>query len=385
MKRDRLLVVYSGWLGDLMWIIPTVHALKSAFEKVSLVVSGVQAGLAEVMKGGLIEDVYIDSPSQRLATARRTREAVLADGTDTFIDLKGRWKTGIYMPWGRKLTILLPHRQDAREHILARLVHPGASTMPARTADHMVDAYLSGLSGLDIQSMPISFDLPFADQAIEAGEEIVKREGLRDRRSVALNLGSAQFSKIWPAENYRRLAEVLTNDLDCKVIIMGAREFVPNDNYDMRAAAETFKGTPFTNLVAETSLPTDSYLLSSGVFTLSVGNDSFAGHMAGSANEVGEDTPGAVRADNGQHFKANHTISLFGPTNPVFCRPYDPTGAFNTIVMPESYPTDCVYDRKAHTCPHYGDKHCLAGAHCMRNLTVDQVVAAVEKKLRECR
>ena len=254
--------------------------------------------------------------------------------------------------------------------------------MPARADGHLVDAYLSGLGALDIRSTPVSFDLPFSDQTIEEGERIVKREGLRTTRSVSINLGSAQYSKIWPAGNYRRLAEILKNDMNCKVVLMGARSFAPNSNYDVRMSREFFDHGPATNLVEETSLPVDAYLLSSGAFTVSVGNDSFAGHMAGSANETGSDAPGAVRADNGRWYQANHTVSLFAATNPAFCRPYDPTGVFNTVVVPESYPPDCAYDRKSHTCPHYSDRYCADRAHCMQNLTVDQVVAAVAEKLR---
>ena len=383
MKKNNVLVIYSGWLGDLVWIVPAIHALKTAFDSVSLVVSEVQAPLAEIMKNGLVDNVYVDISSRRLASARAVRRSARAKGISAFIDLKGRWKTGIYMPSGRNLDLLIPHRRDAREYVLSRLLHPRASSMPARTDGHMVDAYLSGLSALDIGDTPVSFDLPFSDQTIEEGELIAKREGLRESRSVALNPGSAQYSKIWPAENYQRLAEVLKSDMNCKVVLLGARDFAPNDNYDLSVSRSFFHQGQATNLVEDTSLALDAYLLSSGAFTVSVGNDSFAGHMAGSANEVDSETPGAARADNGRWYKANHTVSLFAATNPVFCRPYDPSGVFNTIVVPESYPSDCVYDRKAHTCPHYGDRYCTDEAHCMQHLTVDQVVAAVEAKLRE--
>ena len=47
MKNNRILVIYSGWLGDLVWIVPVLHALKSAYASVSLVVSKTQAPLAQ--------------------------------------------------------------------------------------------------------------------------------------------------------------------------------------------------------------------------------------------------------------------------------------------------------------------------------------------------
>ncbi len=384
MKKNSVLVIYSGWLGDLVWIIPTIHALRTAFDTVSLVVSRVQAPLAEVMLNGLVEVVYVDDPSHRLASARTVRDSVRSRGIRTCLDLKGRGKNGIYMPWGPGLRVLIPHRRDAREYLLARLLHPLAESLPARPdAVHMVDAYLSGLSVLGIRNTPVSFALPFASDIIRDGEQIVQREGLRGGRSVALNIGSAQSSKIWPAENYRRLAQILKGDLRCKVVVMGARSFTPNGDYDLRVSREVFGDGQFTNLIEETSLAVDAYLLASGAFTVSVGNDSFANHMAGSASECATGEAGALQAANGRWYRANHTVSLFAPTNPVYCRPYDPTDIFNTVVLPESYPEACVYDRKAHTCPHYGDGYCTERAHCMQHLTVEQVLAVVENKLKE--
>ncbi len=387
MTSNGVLVVYSGWLGDLVWIVPVLHALRRAGGPVSLVVSEVQEPLADILKNGLVDQVYVDHPARRLASARAVRRAARARGLRTFIDLKGRWKTGIYLPWGRGLELWIPHRRDAREYALLRLLHPRASCLPARPPGevHMVDAYLSSLAGLELPPAPVSFALPFTGQTIAEGERIAEREGLRAGRSVALNIGSAQFSKIWPAENYRRLAAILKHDLGCKVVVMGSRNFGPNGNYDLNTSRQVFADGQFANLVEETGLAVDSYLLSSGAFAVSVGNDSFANHMAGSASETTPDSPGAVRAPDGRWFKANHTVSLFAATNPVYCRPYDPTGAFNTVLLPDSYPAECVYDRKAHTCPHYEDRYCSDRAHCMAKITVEQVAAAVEQKLRAVR
>jgi ADP-heptose:LPS heptosyltransferase len=381
MKDDSVLIIYSGWLGDLVWIIPTIHALKSAFHSVSIVVSKVQAPLAEVMTNGLVAKVYVDTSSDRLRSAQNVRREARAAGTNTFIDLKGRWKTGIYIPWEGGLNVWLPHRQDAREYALSWLVHPLASRLPAREDGHMVDAYLSGLSGLNVQNGPISFKLPFRDETIEAAETIIEQENLRDTKSVSLNLGSAQYSKIWPPEKMVQLAQILKHDMGCKVALMGARTFSPNSNYDMRISKEFFQNDLTVNLVEKTDLAVDAYLLSSDAFSVSVGNDSFAGHMAGSASETHSETKGAIQANDDRWYKANKTVSLFGPTNPVFCKPYDPTGAFNTVVTPQSYPTSCVYDKTSHTCPHYGDRYCSDQAHCMQHITVEQVAAAIADNL----
>ena len=383
MRNDRILVIYAGWLGDLVWIVPTLHALRSGFSRVALVVSRVQKPLADLLLGRLVDEVHADDPGRRWETARRIRQAARDLDVGVFLDLKGRAKTGLCIPWRRGARILLPHRRNTSEALLARLLHPGAVALPLRPDGHMVEAYLSCLQGLEIPPAPVSFQVPFDEQTVAEGERLVEQAGLRERPGVALNLGSAQYSKIWPAGHFRRLAEILKNDLGCQVVIMGARSFPPNQDYDRRAAQEAFGDGQWTCWVETNDFAVDAYLLQSGAFALCVGNDSYAGHMAGSAAEVEAHAPGAVRAENGRWYRANHTVSLFGPTNPFFCRPYDPTGVFNTVVMPERYPDDCVYDRRSHTCPHYGDRHCQGTSHCMRSLSVEQVAAVVEEKLRQ--
>lgn len=385
MNADRLLLIYSGWLGDLVWILPCLHGLRRSFRSVSLVVSEVQSPLAGMLKGGLVDEVFIDQASRRLITARRIRQAARAGQVGTFVDLKGSAKTGLYIPWRARARVFLPHRRDAREPWPARLLHPFADSLPRRPDGHRVEAYLSAVKRFHSEPFAVSFAVPFDGATVEAGERIIARESLRDTPSVALNLGSAQHSKIWPADRFRRLAELLERDLGCKAVIMGARSFAANGNYDVRASRQAFGGSTFTNLVEETDFAVDAYLLRCGVFKLSVGCDSYAGHMAGSAEEVQADVEGAARSGDGRWFRAQPTVSLFGPTHPAFCRPYDPTGVFNTVVAPEEYPGDCVYDRSSHTCPHYGDRHCRGASHCMRKLTVARVAAAVEAQLRAVR
>ncbi len=377
MRSDRILVVYSGWLGDLVWILPMLHALRAGFESVSLVASHIQAPLARLLTNGLIDNVFLDRSSERWTIARRTRNAARAQDIGVFLDVKGRGKNGLFIPWRRGARVLLPHRHDAREALLARLLHPRAESLPRRPEGHMVEAYLSSLRAFDIPHSLVSFKVPFDQATIDEGEKLAADAGLRERPSVALNIGSAQFSKIWPASHFKRLAEILSRELGCSVFILGAQSFEPNRNYDRETARTVFgRSENWISWVEKTSFAVDAYLLQSGAFSLAIGNDSYAGHIAGSAEEVEPDTPGAARAENGYWYRAHPTLSLFGPTNPLFCRPYDPTGVFNTVLMPERYPEDCVYNRDDHICPHYGDRHCRGDSHCMQHLSPERVASA---------
>lgn len=382
MDRNKALLIYSGWLGDFVWIVPMIKALRTRFKSLSIVVSDVQGPLALGLEGTLLDKVFVGTRRDRAAVAGRIRRDSIAAGIGTFIDIKGRGKGGLFIPWKLNAAVFMPHRRDAREFLLARLLHPFAASLPPKAVQgHMVDGYLGIARFFGAANPAVDFVLPFPDRVIAQANRIIAEEQLRTGRTVAISPGSAQFSKIWPAKNYLALANILHDDMGCRVVIMGAGSFKPNDNYDLEVSRKYFNDARFVNLVEKTDILADSCLLQSGVFNVAVGNDSFAGHMAGSASETPPGTEGAVPAPDGRHFRANLTVSLFGPTNPEFCRPYDPTGQFNAIVKPEKYPATCSYDRCDHICRHYGDRYCTGRNHCMAEITVDQVARAVEQQL----
>jgi|APCry1669188910_1035180.scaffolds.fasta_scaffold22620_2 ADP-heptose:LPS heptosyltransferase len=382
MDRTKALLIYSGWLGDLVWIIPTLKALRKQFQTLSLVVSDVQGQLALGIEGTLLDKVYVGSRNNRSSVARQVRQDALSNGIGTFIDIKGRGKAGLFIPWRWDIEAFIPSRQDAREYALAKLLHPFASSLPTRDASrHMVDAYLSMTSRFGVVKSVVDFQLAFPERVIDEANRLAQQEGFRSGKTIAISPGSAQFSKIWPAKNFRALADILVCDMGCTAVIMGARSFAPNNNYDVEVSRAYFNDKRFVNLVERTDILVDSYLFQTGMFDVAVGNDSFAGHMAGSATEVEAGSIGAAVANDGRCFHANLTVSLFGPTNPRFCRPYDPTGQFNEIVQPAKYPENCPYNKDDHVCQHYGDKTCLGPNHCMEGISVEQVVLAVEKQL----
>ncbi|MBN2302719.1 MAG: glycosyltransferase family 9 protein [Lentisphaerae bacterium] len=384
MNYNKLLLIYSGWLGDLVWIIPTIRALRTRFSHVSIVASEIQEPLALLLQGNLLDNVFIDHRRRRLASAAKSRRMALAEDIGTFVDLKGRGKAGLYIPWHPGTRVFSPSRKNAREYILSRILHPMATEMPDHNDKlHMVDSYLETAQFLGAKETPVCFDIPFSKDVIANADRIIDKYHLQDGRSVAISLGSAQLSKIWPAIRYRQLAEIIENDLGYRVVIMGGASFAPNANYDFRTAREFFGDGRFVNLVAETNFAVDCRLLRSGVFGVIVGNDSFAGHMAGAVNEMPPHTAGSKRAPNGKYYKGLYSVTIFGPTNPEFCKPYDPTGYFNIAIQPRRYPPDCPYNRSDHICPHYADAYCVKRNHCMDMISVEQVAATVKQQLQK--
>jgi len=406
MMKDKAMVECAGWLGDFTWVVPFLRRLSQGYDSISVAVSDKQMSLGRALTiDGTVDNVFVDqSGKRRIGAWWDTTRQVRRDGIKTFIDLVGKCKTAMYIPWVFGSEVYMPHAADRKkgriDEIAARILHPGAKQLPRRKVpEHFVDYYLRIAYMLGIDDNGINFDLAYQEPIERQAQKLTEEKGLEG--AIALCIGAGQMSKTWDPENWQDLALDLLRR-GKKVVIMGAQTFKYNGHHDTLISNAYF--TPggehwklelrdymdsgqLVNLVPVTDFDTDCYLFQSGVFDIIIGFDSFNGHIGGSTNTVKPGTEGAIEA-NGRWWKApSLSISLDGPTNPAYCSVYDGTrspghreGYFNIILFPQRYPSHCGYDREALKCEHYGTTHCaeMMHAHCMNHITRDAVLSAIE-------
>jgi len=398
MFKTRALVIYSGWMGDFMWFVPFLKALAKSgkFKSLSAMVKEQQFPLADSLtldtdlEEKILDSIYVDKPWQRPFAGFQA--LACWGGIGTYIDITGRFKAALRIPpqpLSRK--IMIPNRKDAKEFALLKGIHWFAKEMsPRNKQGHMVDSYLSLLEDFGIDDYEIDFRLHYDEKTIKRAKRIISENGLEESDSVVLNLGSAQFSKIWPSEKFKQLAlELKASGIN--VVIMGANNYRWNKNYDRKAVEADFE-VDYDGLVLVKNIPTmvNAYLLSSGAFNVSVGNDSFANHMAGSASEVPEGTPGAVMDERGRWFKApTLAVNTGGGTQEKFCGVYDPTGKFHVVVRTkkdysqfECLGKPCEYDQVQHVCRHFGKVPEAGQSPCISRITVKQMYEATMERLK---
>jgi len=384
MQSENAVINFSGWLGDFIWLVPTIKGIKSIFPSLSLIVSEQQKPLANILQErGLVEKVYVDNKKHRASTSKKVR-AELREQKPIFIDFVGKFKTAIYAPFlGGTNGIFIPYKSDSKETQLYKTIHPFAKHLPPKVKTaHMVDQYFNCTKetfGFDI---PINFDFPFSTETQEKAEKLISQHELKG--AVLLNVGSAQYSKIWPAKNYLALAQRIQNELEKKVAIMGAEDFRWNNNYDLLKAFPEFQGKDFPVFIEGHEFATNAYILRNGKLGLVIGSDSYPGHMAGSANEVEEGTPGSFKAPNQKSYLApTKSLTFNGPTNLDICQAYDPTGKFNTRVGPDNHNLNCLesrctYDGKTNVCKNYGKIPQDSYGPCIASISVDKVFQKVK-------
>lgn len=147
-------------------------------------------------------------------------------------------------------------------------------------------------------------------------------------------------AKEWLFENYIHLSKIIFDQYGLKTIILGSKQDVPR-------LKNTHLPDSIYNLMGQTSLMEAACIIRhSKIF---IGNDSGLSHLSASMGHL--------------------TLSIFGPTSPVWTKPI---GKSSHVIWK---PPDCAPCYKR-TCP-FGTKE------CMKNVSVELVVNAIEKILED--
>jgi len=334
----RILIVRLSAIGDAIHGIPVLCALRAALPEAFLgwVVEGRSGDLLEGHPA-LDELVrlprgWLKSPGEVWRLRRRLRELHF----DTTIDLQcltksaiAAWLSGARRRIGKAGT-------DGRE--LSRWFH---NELVAPGGAHVIDHYLGLLRPLGIESPAVRFDLPERAADATVVETFLRQGRLSAGRFAVLNPGAGWPSKLWPAERYGELAQMLaaTQGLATVAVWGGAAEL---------PLAKSIVGASngYALLAPPTSMTELAALCRRAA--LFVGSDTGPMHLA-----VAVGTP---------------TVSLHGPSRAEWCGAY---GAEN-IRLQVRYEEGSSLERRR------------ADDSAMRAIGVDMVASACERLLENC-
>ena len=293
---QRLLVVKTSSLGDVIHALPIVQAIKEAAPHLTL---GwvVRRRCADILTGNpVIDHLYVlpDKPSLRelLQLRRELRSAHY----DIALDMQGLSLSGLVTRLSGAPTRVGWNRN--REGNALFLTHP---LVPGKAKNaHEIDLLYGFADALCVR-VPHP---EFTPQPYLAAENAAKAEdwlSALPRPRVALNVGASRAYKRWPLQNWIDTAQALTQS-GRSVVFVG-------DKTDAETVAQITPhlSAKFIDLSGKTSLRELASVLAA--CDLLVSGDSGPMHLA-----VAVGTP---------------TVAIFGATNPARHGPY---GARNTIL-----------------------------------------------------
>ena len=337
MTRQRILLVQTAFLGDVILTTPLLAALRRHDPAAELTMLVTPAAAPLVAQHPALDRVILDDKRGRGRGLRGfvgLIRALRAYHFTTAITAHKSVRTALALRAAG-----IPRRIGFATATAAALY---TERVPRPLGAHDRDRLLGLLAPLGITTIPDAIARPWiaVDAATEERASVLLRPYRADRRPLAaICPGSAWRTKRWPVASFGALVRALEGD-GYRCLLLGAP-----DEQALTAAVQTVAGDRAVDLGGRTDLPLLAAIMTR--VAVAVTNDSAPMHVATAAGVP--------------------QVAIFCATVPA--QGYGPLGPRALVVE---------RDLACRPCGRHGGQHCPRGTDdCMELVTVDEVRAAV--------
>ena len=340
-----ILIIKLSSLGDVIHALPALRTLRQLYPK---------AYIAWIVEEKCKDLLYNNPDLDELIVVRirhwrrhwnrqswREFKAALKriqGQFDLVIEMQGLIKTGVIAWLTHAPRIIGFDKRDCRERLNTWFTHEKIPYMGKQI--HVVDRYLAMIQALGAETVTKEFPLRVPDEAESKIEAYWKSDPeLPAKPVVAIHHGVGFPTKRWPMERFAQLGDRITQELGFNVLLTwgpGEEETVKKLSSQMQEK----------HWVSPKNTLHESIAMLKRV-SLCIGCDTGPMHLS-----AAQGVP---------------TVSLFGPTNPVYSRPH---GSNHEVVVKLQ---PCSFCHK-HSCP--------TNIECMTSITVDDVFQAVQTSVQ---
>lgn len=331
-KFDRIGIVMMSAVGDVVHVLPVIHALK-AHQPNSKITWVLQPGPSTLVRGHpLVDDIVLFNRAGGWREFLKVRRELSVRPFDLVLGLQVYFKAGLITGFTHAPVKLGFDRARARDANWLFTTHK----IPPHAGQHVQDQYFEFLTALGVPYGEPQWTLgPWNDEERTWQSSFVRQF---DRPIAPIVVATSKGAKDWDANRWAKVANALWHDFGLQPVLVGGRS-------DRELAAEQ---------IIMRDAPKSYSALGSGLRKLS-------GIFDASALVLSPDTGPlhmavALRAP---------VISLMGYTNPKRVGPYDYARdlMIDAYGNPgEDYPLDMSYREGR-----------------MKNITVDNVLTMVER------
>lgn len=342
---QRILLVRLSSLGDVIHTLPALRTLRQAFPN-ARITWVVEDKFKDVLHANpdLDEVLVVRTRDWRkqpnLATLKEVKafyRELRGRNFDLAIDIQGLIKTGVLAALSGAPLRVGFHRRDCREQWNALFTNIKVPEIGRGT--HVVEKNLSMIRALGASETSHEFPVRIPEQAENRAQSFIQNHPeLGQRPIVVLHSGVGYKTKQWDLDRFARLGDRIYTELGANVLLTwgpGEQDKVGRLSRQMQ----------HPHWVAPPSSLHESMALFNKA-CLFVGGDTGTLHLC-----VALGIP---------------TVSLFGPTDPVYNGPF---GTTHQVIVKKLHCSFC-YKR---TCPTHNE--------CMDGITVDEVFETVRTRL----
>jgi heptosyltransferase III len=331
----NVLIIKLRYIGDVLLATPTVCAIKAARPDVRVTMM-VNRGTEDVLSGNPEVDEIVVLDKGSLAAQWRLIAGLRRRRFDTVIDLTDGDRSA-FLSWisGAPVRIGFNDEHRWRGRCYTQVVQPVPGVR------HRVDRDLEALKPMSIQAGSKDPQLWLTPEEENSADQLLDQLGVQRSQSIVmLQPGARYWFKAWPPERFAELADRLTSQYGCQVLIGGSQQ-------DIDLAQQIRQMTKSSPIIMAGRTTIKQFAAIAKKSALFVGSDSGAMHIV---SAVG--TP---------------VVALFGPSSP---REWGPRGG----------PVEVLY--KGLDCRSCFHPTCTRGEeNCMRLIAVHEVFAAAQRLL----
>ena len=343
----RILIVRLSALGDIVHALPVLRRLRQTFPEAAidwLVEENYAATLT--LATGLSRRIIVrakseSAPGDSISFSTgfgyfRAASFLRAQQYDVALDLQGLLKSAVWARASGARRVIGFDREHLREPFAASFY---SETVLPDGSGHVIRKNLSILRALRIEPGPVELQVE-----PHASHDLIKAIQVAGGSNgyIVINPGAAWPNKCWPPDRFAALAQILRERTGLhSLVTWGPKERALAEAVSHASAGAASPAPP-------TSIADLGALMRSAALVIS-----------------GDTGPLHIGAAVGAPI-----VGLFGPTRPERNGPWEPR--------------DEVISR-AETCVCHHKRNCLRGAPCINEITVDEVVAAAERRLRSGR
>ncbi len=330
---NRILIVKLGALGDVVHAIPVAAALRRAFPsaRIDWLVSPKHREILDLVP--VIDRRLVMNDARMLAAIRELR----GNQYDVAIDLQGLMKSAALARASGAARVVGFTSRYAREKLASWLYtethDPGGGGMYHVDERHVIYTNLGVLEALGIRAGVPEFPIDPVESAVAA--DVARRTG---GRYAILNPGAAWPNKRWTPARFAALAEELRR----RHALTSVVAWGPGEEALARDVADASSGAAF---VSPRTAIADLVALARGA-ALYVSGDTGPAHIAAAAGAP--------------------IVGIYGPTRASRNGPW----AKDDVTVSRSEVCQCHHLRQ-----------CRLPTMCLEDIQIDEVVAAVERRL----
>jgi heptosyltransferase I len=326
---NRILLVRMSALGDIVHALPVLAALRTAFPAAAIdwLAESSYAGVFDVVEGISTRVVVRPGYLEAFRVMRRHRY-------DVAIDLQGLLKSAIAARLSGARRVIGFESRALREPAAAWFY---SDTIPVSPRAHVIQKNLGALAALGLNNPTIRFPFRVPPSAVAEQLTAASPDGF-----ALINPGAAWPNKRWHPSRFGELAARVRERFALPSYVLWGRDEQALADSVVAASRGAATRAPVTTLGDLLAISRRARMMISG--------DTGPLHLAAAM--------------------ATPIVGLYGPTRPERNGPWDPA--------------DEVVSR-ADTCQCHHKRECQVGRVCINEIGVDEVLAAVERRLAKDR